>query len=431
MTPHPPRQENPTDVLLSLFHKAVSAVQATTLLPSFLPRRTTGRYALISVGKAGADMARVACDHLGGDLSGMVVVPPGHDIPGHSFPASLTQIIGGHPTPTDASVEAGELALRICQSLTKGDHLLALISGGGSALMASPRHGLSLEDKQGVNRALLMSGAAISEMNCVRKHLSRIKGGRLAIAAAPATVTTLVLSDVPGDDPSLVASGPTIEDDTCLERAREIVSRYRLGLPPHIEAALNDSANETPQWTPEDHQRCRLEIIGTARTALDAAMSLARVKGLSVMDLGDRIEGEARLVGETHAALARSITPSSPTVILSGGETTVTVVNRHGKGGRNLEYLLSLALELDGAPNIWALACDTDGIDGVEKAAGAHVSPTTLERAARMGLNPREMLNQNNAYLFFEALGDLVITGPTRTNVNDFRAILVEPGNAS
>ena len=426
MIRRPPPDADRRGLLLSLFQAAVQSVQASTLLPPFLPKDTSRRYAVIAVGKAAAEMAKVACERLGDNLFGMVAAPAGYDIPGHAFPPSFAYFTAGHPTPTASSLQAGQAALEICEGLTEDDHLLALISGGGSALMTAPAEGLSLADKQGVNRALLLSGAAISEMNCVRKHLSRVKGGRLAIAAAPARVTTLILSDIPGDDPSLVASGPTVEDQTSLRDVRAIVARYGLRLDPHVAAALNDPANETPHWTESDRDRCALSIIGTARTALDAAAAHAAAADLKVIDLGDEIEGEAREIGQAHATLAKALTPTEATVILSGGETTVTVVNPAGKGGRNLEYLLSLALALDGAPNIWAIACDTDGIDGTEDAAGAYVTPDTLIRAAKLGLNAQDMLSQNNAYSFFEALGDLVVPGPTRTNVNDFRAILVE-----
>lgn len=424
--------ENQRGFLLQLFHTAVQSVQAATLLPAFLsevrPDPRSGKLAVIALGKAAADMAKVACDHFGDQLFGMVVAPSGYEAPDTHFPAALSYFVAGHPTPTQASLRAGEMALRICHGLQDHDHLLALISGGGSALMAAPVEGLSLADKQAVNKALLRSGAAISEMNCVRKHLSRVKGGRLAIAARPAKVTTFVLSDVPGDDPALVASGPTVEDASGLHRARAIIAKYGLRLEAHVAAALNDPANETPRWTDRDRQRCRLKIIATARTALDAAGAQARSAGLEVIDLGDQIEGEARSLGAEHAALARAMPSSHPRLILSGGETTVTVANPAGKGGRNLEYLLALALALDGAPDIWALACDTDGIDGTDDAAGAYVSPDTLKRAAQLGLDPKAMLNQNDAYRFFAALGDLVISGPTRTNVNDFRAILIAPG---
>lgn len=431
MTHRPPPDPDQRRLLLDLFQEAVRSVQASTLLPPFLPADTSRRYAVIAVGKAASEMARVASERLGDNLFGMVAAPRGYDIPGYAFPPSLAYFTAGHPTPTASSLQAGQTALEICEGLQEDDHLLALISGGGSALMTAPAEGLSLADKQAVNRALLLSGAAISEMNCVRKHLSRVKGGRLAIAAAPAKVTTLVLSDIPGDDPSLVASGPTVEDATSLEDARAIIARYDLRLPPHVTEALNDHGNETPRWGPSDRERCALRVIGTARTALDAAAAKATTAGLKVIDLGDQIEGEARTIGQTHAALATALPATDATVILSGGETTVTVVNPVGKGGRNLEYLLALALALDGAPNIWAIACDTDGIDGTEDAAGACVTPDTLIRAAKLGLDPRDMLSTNNAYRFFEALGDLVVSGPTRTNVNDFRAILVEPRPAA
>jgi len=305
--------------------------------------------------------------------------------------------------------------------------LLALTSGGGSALLALPVPGVSLLDKQRVTRALLRSGATIAEINSVRKHLSLIKGGRLAVAAAPAHVTTLIISDVPGDDPSFVASGPTIADHTTQEAAREIIARYRIDAPANVIAALASSANETPAPDTPGLINSEVRIIGAARDALNAARRLAEERGYTVTDLGDRLEGEAKELGTEHAALARRLaTDGQPRLILSGGETTVRVTNPEGRGGRNLEYLLGLAIALDGAPRVYAIACDTDGIDGTEDNAGAVITPCTLARARATGLDAHRMLRANLAYPFFAALGDLVVTGPTRTNVNDLRAILIE-----
>ena len=299
-------------------------------------------------------------------------------------------------------------------------------SGGGSALLAAPAAGVSLADKQEVTRALLQSGATIEEINRVRKHLSRIKGGRLAVAAEHAGVTTWIISDVPGDNPSYVSSGPTVADHSSLEIAREIVDRYQIPVPESVAAALNDPANETPAPDTLGLAGSETIVIARARDALSAAGQFARDHGFVVTDLGDQLQAEARHLGASHAALARRLgKDGARRVILSGGETTVTVTNKAGRGGRNLEYCLGLAMALDGAEGIWALACDTDGIDGTEDAAGAIVTPTTLQRARDMGMDPARYLAENNAYLFFKALGDLIVTGPTLTNVNDFRAILI------
>jgi len=287
---------------------------------------------------------------------------------------------------------------------------------------------LSLSDKQATTRALLESGATIAEINCVRKHLSRIKGGRLALAAGPARVTTLIISDVPGDDPSFVSSGPTVADHTTLEMARDILRKYAVPMPTAVLTALENPANETPPADSLGLAGVETQIIARARDALTAAGKQATAAGYVVTDLGDQLQAEARHLGASHAALARRLSvDGKPRAIISGGETTVAVQNREGKGGRNLEYLLGLAIALDGAPGISALACDTDGIDGTEDAAGAVVVEDTLERARALGLDPAEYLRTNNAYVFFESLGDLVITGPTRTNVNDFRATLIAP----
>ena len=306
---------------------------------------------------------------------------------------------------------------------SRDDFVLCLISGGGSALLAAPAPGLTLADKQELNRQLLGSGAPIGEMNCVRKHLSALKGGRLAARAHPARVLSLVISDVPGDDPATVASGPTVGDPTTVADARAVIARYGLKLPAHIEAFLATPEAETPK--PGDPRLARAEtrIIAAPALSLAAAARVAEAAGYGVIDLGDRVEGEAREVGRAHAELA--LKTKGPAVILSGGETTVTLKGK-GRGGRNSEYALALAIALDGAPGISGLACDTDGIDGSEDNAGAMVLPDTLSRAKALGLDPAARLADNDAYSFFSALGDLVVTGPTLTNVNDFRAIVIQ-----
>ena len=405
---------------------AVDAVSAESTMPRNLPAAPHGRTVVMSIGKAAAAMARIATERIAVAVTGLIVTRYGH-LDGGAPLAGFDIIEAGHPLPDAASVRAAQRALDLAAGLTAHDQLLVLLSGGGSALMSAPAPGVSLEDKQAVTRSLLQSGATIGEINCVRKHISRVKGGRLAVAAGPARVTTLIISDVPGDDPSFVSSGPTVADGTTLEMAREIVTRYGVELPPSVAAALADSANETPAADSLGLAGGETLVIGRARDALAAAGRRAEAEGYAVTALGDQLQAEARHLGAGHAALARRLSADGVRrVIISGGETTVTVINKAGRGGRNLEYLLALAIALQGAPGIFALACDTDGIDGTDAAAGAIVTPDTLSRARSLGLDPAHHLRTNNAYRFFEGLGDLVVTGPTRTNVNDFRAILID-----
>jgi glycerate 2-kinase len=413
--------------LRALFDAAVHAVSAEVAMPRTLPIAPHGRTVVIAVGKAAADMMRVAQSRSARPLEGLIVTRYGHLPPqGTNWPG-VEVIEAGHPYPDERSVAAAGKVLGIARSLDVGDRLLLLLSGGGSALLAAPAAGLTLDDKQGVTRALLQSGATIAEINCVRKHLSAIKGGRLAVAAGPAQVTTWIISDVPGDDPSYVSSGPTVADTTSLAEARDIIVEYGVVVSPQVAAALADPANETPAADALGLAGVETRVIARARDALVAAGERARELGYQVTDLGDQLQAEARHLGASHAALARRLAKDGkPRAILSGGETTVTVVNKAGRGGRNLEYLLGLAVALDGARGISALACDTDGIDGTEDAAGAIVTPDTLVRARELGLDPQRHLECNEAYLFFDKLGDLVITGPTLTNVNDFRAILID-----
>ncbi len=413
--------------LLALFGEAVRAVSADAAMPPQVPVSPHGRTIVVAVGKGAAAMMRVAqARSKGHAVQGLVVTRHGHVPAGTAWPG-VEIIEAGHPYPDENSVRAAHRALEIARTLEAGDRLLVLLSGGGSALLAAPAPGLSLADKQAITRALLQSGATIEEINRVRKHLSLIKGGRLAVAAGAAGVTTWIISDVPGDDPSFVSSGPTVADTSNLDMAREIIDRYGIDPAPQVVAALADPANETPAADSLGLAGSETLVIARARDALAAAGRLARDKGYQVTDIGDNIQAEARHLGAAHAALSRRLAQDGARrVILSGGETTVTVVNKTGRGGRNLEYLLGLAIALDGAPGIWALACDTDGIDGTEDAAGAIVAPDTLARAREAGLDPAAHLAANNAYLFFEALGDLVVTGPTLTNVNDFRAILID-----
>jgi glycerate 2-kinase len=423
-----PARTAPRILLKALFDEAVGAVSAERSLPSHVrDLRSSGRTVILAVGKAAAAMASVAAASLHGTVEGLVVTRRGHAGPLFPLPPSFEVIEAGHPVPDDRSIAAADRALEIAKGLTAKDHLLALMSGGGSALLAKPLPGVSLADKQAITQALLRSGATIAEINSVRKHLSAVKGGRLAVAAAPARVTTLIISDIPGDDASFVASGPTVADETNLATAQEIIARYRIDVPTGIAAALDDPASETPPADTLGLAGSEVRLIATARDALQAVRRLAEEQGYLVADLGDNLQAEARHLGAGHAALARRLSSDGrPRVIVSGGETTVRVVNPDGQGGRNLEYLLGLAIALDGAPRIYAIACDTDGIDGTEDNAGGIITPDTLARAVALGLDARAMLAANMSYAFFAALGDLVVTGPTRTNVNDLRVILIE-----
>lgn len=373
-------------------------------------------------------MARALEGHWPGDLEGLVITRYGH-----SVPCKRIEIVeAAHPVPDKAGLDAAARILDMVRGLTADDLVICLISGGGSALLTAPAPGLTLSDKQAINSALLRSGAPISEMNTVRKHLSAIKGGRLAIAAYPAKVVTLIISDVPGDDPSVVASGPTVADASTFAEALAVLRKYDIGEPAAAIKVLELAAEETPKPGDSRLARNEVEIIASARQALSAAGQVARSKGYAVLDLGDRIEGEARDVAHDHAALVRRIVSGDhavkpPCVILSGGETSVTMKGK-GRGGRNSEYLLALAIALDGMPGVHALAGDTDGIDGSEDNAGAAISPDTLGKIAAADLDAFVALDNNDAFTVFETTGDLVTTGPTLTNVNDFRAIAVSNG---
>jgi glycerate 2-kinase len=411
---------DPRGFLFRLFRDAIDAASPARCVPPHLPPRPKGRTVVVGAGKAAAAMAQAVEENWRSDLSGLVVTRYGHGVPCRW----IEVVEAGHPMPDRAGLDAAERIIGLVQGLTPDDLALALISGGGSSLLTLPPEGIKLEDVQEVTRMLLASGAPISEINCVRKHLSAIKGGRLALAAQPATVVALVISDVPGDDPALVASGPTAADSTTSVLALEILEKYRIATPPAVRAWLSDPRSETPK--PGDSRFARVEnrVIMSSRVALAESARTAEAAGFAVHNLGD-VEGEARTVAATHAKLALQLRDSGkPCVILSGGETTVTV-RGNGRGGRNSEYLLALAIALNGADSIHAIACDTDGIDGTEDNAGAIIGPGTLQRAGMLGSNAQMALAQNDSYGFFAALGDLVITSPTRTNVNDFRAILV------
>ena len=416
----------PRELLLSVFQAALAAADPALCVPPHLPAAPKGRTVVVGAGKASAAMARAVEDHWQGALSGLVITRYGHAVP-----CSRIEIVeAAHPVPDEAGRQAAARILDMVQGLSADDLVLCLISGGGSALLSLPAPGLSLEDKQAVNRALLKCGATISEMNCLRKHLSAIKGGRLAAAAAPARTVSLLISDVPGDDPSIIASGPTVPDPSSSADALAVLEKYAIEAPEAVVAHLRGGRDETPK--PGDPRLAGAEavLIASPQGSLEAAARAAREAGVTPYILGDRIEGEARQVAEMHADIARQAAArgepvAPPALILSGGETTVTVRGK-GRGGRNAEFLLALTVALDGAPGIHAIACDTDGIDGTEDNAGALTGPDSLARAAGLGLDARARLAENDGYGFFEALGDLVKTGPTLTNVNDFRAILVE-----
>ncbi|MGE3873367.1 MAG: glycerate kinase [Parvibaculaceae bacterium] len=406
-------------LLKDLFSAAIAAADPALRVPPCLPKPPRGRTIVVGAGKASAAMALAVEQHWQAPLSGLVITRYGHGAPCRK----IEIVEASHPVPDangrDAALRMGELV----RGLNEDDLVLCLISGGGSALLAAPAPGLTLADKQSVNRQLLACGAPISEMNCVRKHLSALKGGRLAAAAYPAEVVSLIISDVPGDDPAIVASGPTVPDPTTRADALAILRKYKFDLPAHVWAFLETEAAETPKPGDPRFARVRTEMIAAPAQSLAAAAKLARDAGYRVIDLGDRIEGEAREVAREQAAQA--LATKGPAVILSGGETTVTLKGK-GRGGRNAEFALALAIALGGKANISAIAGDTDGIDGSEDNAGALVTADTLDRARAKGLDAVAFLANNDAYGFFEGLGDLVVTGPTRTNVNDFRAILIE-----
>jgi glycerate 2-kinase len=405
--------------LKSLFEIAVNAAAPSKVVADYLPPTPKGKTVVVGFGKAAASMAHAVEEHWEGELTGLVVTRYGHGV----SCKHIRVVEAGHPMPDAAGNEAALEIYNLVQGLTPDDLVLCLCSGGGSALFALPATGLTLLEKQDINRALLRSGANITEMNCVRKHLSAVKGGRLAISAFPASVVTLAISDVPGDDPAVIASGPTVADPTNLADARAVLKKYKIDVPSNILDYLNDPAMETPKPGDVKLSRSSFLLISTPADALRSAAEFSTKQGKKVIILGDDIEGEARDVAQDHGRLVLK-SANLPQLFISGGETTVTLKGT-GRGGRNAEYLLSLAIVLNGHPDIWAIACDTDGIDGSEDNAGAIIRPNTLERAKAQGLDAEAMLANNDAYRFFEALEDLIITGPTRTNVNDFRAILI------
>ena len=440
-TPSP--HTDPRGFLNALYNAAVDEALPGRKTAAFLPAPPKGRTLVLGAGKAGGSMAQ-AVDALwpaDAPMSGLVVtrydyVPPAYK----ARPGRIEVVEAAHPVPDEAGRRAAQRIAELTQGLTQDDLVLCLVSGGASALLAMPASGLTLEEKQAINKALLKSGAAIDEMNCVRKHLSAIKGGRLAAMCAPAQVITLLISDVPGDAPDVIGSGPTVPDSSTCADALSILARYAIQLPAAARAGLESGAFETPKPGDVLFAGHQVHMIATPLQSLAAAAALARQSGIGVHVLSDEMEGESREVGKVHAALARHVARhgapfSKPCVILSGGETTVTVKSAGdglrapgagpGKGGRATEFLLGCAIALQGEPGVHVLAADTDGIDGVEDNAGAIVTPDTLARGSALGLKAQDFLDHNDAYNFFSPLGDLVVPGPTFTNVNDFRAVLI------
>ena len=443
MTTIPSPRTDPRGFLNALFDAAVAQAVPGAQTAAFLPVPPKGRTLVLGAGKAGGSMA-AAVDALwpkNAPMSGLVVtrydyVPPAYK----AKPGRIEVIEAAHPVPDEAGRRAARRIAELTHGLTRDDLVLCLMSGGASSLLAMPAEGITLEQKQAVNKALLKSGAAIDEMNCVRKHLSAIKGGRLAAMCAPAQVVTLLISDVPGDAPEVIGSGPTVPDSTTCADALRILARHGIEIPAAARAGLESGAFETPKPGDARFSGHQVHMIATPRQSLEAAAALARRSGIGVHVLSDEMEGESREVGKVHAAMARYVARhgapfAKPCVILSGGETTVTVKSdgagsrapgaSPGKGGRATEFLLGCAIALQGEPGVHVLAADTDGIDGVEDNAGAIVTPDTLARARALGLKAQDFLDHNDAYNFFKPLGDLVVPGPTFTNVNDFRALLI------
>jgi len=419
------RNLNAEQLLRACFAAAVDAASPGICVPTALPARPEGRTMVVGAGKAAAAMARAVESHWDGELNGTVVTARGHAVPCDR----IEVLESAHPVPDEAGMRATQHVLDRVQGLGADDLVLCLISGGGSALLPLPAMGLALEEKQRITRELLRSGATIIEINTVRRHLSRIKGGRLGVACHPARLVTLAISDVPGDDPVDIASGPTVADPTTCADALAVLARYGIAIPATVREALQRSAWESVKPGDPRLARAEFRIVAAPQASLEAAAGVAAEQGVPPVILSDRLEGEARDVGQAMAGLAKGVLETGrpcrpPCVLLSGGETTVTV-RGDGRGGRNVEFLLAFGLALGERAGVWALAGDTDGKDGLEPVAGALWRPDTLSRAARLGLNPRRFLDDNDAHSFFAALGDQVVTGPTLTNVNDFRAVLV------
>ena len=422
---------SPRDLLRALFDAAIASAQPAQVVPAHLPDPASvkGRLVVIGAGKASAAMARAVEDHWSGPLTGLVVTRYGYSVACERI--EITE--AAHPVPDEAGLRAAQRIQALVQGLSEDDLVLCLISGGGSALLPAPAAGLTLADKQHINAQLLQSGASIGEMNCVRRHLSMLKGGRLAALCQPARVLTLLISDVPGDQLPDIASGPTVADASTCADALAILARLRIEVPAAARALLESGQGETLKPGDARLARCETRLISSPQIGLEAAAQLARAAGYGVCILGDSIEGEARAVGRVMAGIALQVAThqqpvAAPCVLLSGGETTVTVRGK-GRGGRNVEFLLALGLALKGQAGVWALAGDTDGVDGMEDIAGAHLAPDSLQRARTLGLQAAACLDNNDGHGFFGALGDAIVTGPTLTNINDFRAVLIQqPG---
>ena len=415
----------PEQILRKLFDTAVAAANPTLCLPSFLPQSPEGRTLVVGAGKASAVMAQSIESHWNSVLSGLVITRYDY---GQTC-KHIDVVEAAHPVPDQIGLNAAKRIMQLVSELETNDLCIALMSGGASSLLTLPADGLTLADKQEVNRALLRSGATISEMNCIRKHLSAVKGGRLAAQVAPARLVTLLISDVPGDNPDVIGSGPTVPDQTTFEDALRIVKKFNIELPRSVARYLERGELETPKPGDPIFQGSEVHIIARPAASLKAAAKKAREVGLNVLLLSDSLEGVAHQVAKDHAKLALAVREGSgpvvpPALIISGGELTVKLLG-NGRGGPNSEYMLAMAIALNEADGIHAIACDTDGIDGSEDNAGAIISPSTLRRGIEAGVNPHNHLIDNDSYSFFKALNDLIITGPTYTNVNDFRAILV------
>ena len=415
---------DPHSLLRDLFATAIDAAHPYQVLADYLPSERSGRVIVIGAGKAAAAMAEVVEREWQGEVSGLVVTRYGHG----AHCQKIEVVEAAHPVPDDAGERVARRVLELVSNLTESDRVIFLLSGGGSSLLALPAEGITLQDKQAINKALLKSGATIGEMNCVRKHLSAVKGGRLAKACWPASVYTYAISDVPGDEATVIASGPTVADPTTSVQALAILARYSIEIPANVRAWLQDPRSETVKPGDPCLSRSHFQLIATPQQALDAAAAKAEAAGLPSLILGD-LEGESREVAKVHAGIAKQVLLhgqplKAPCVILSGGETTVTV-RGNGRGGRNAEFLLSLTDSLKGLPGVYALAGDTDGIDGSEDNAGAIMTPDSHARAAALGLSSSDELDNNTGYGYSAPLDQLIVTGPTRTNVNDFRAILI------
>jgi len=417
--------EKERDLLRKMFDAAIDAADPAKLIKAYLPEKPKGRTIVLGAGKAAASMARAIEDHADGPIEGLVVTRYGHSVECQH----IDVVEASHPVPDEAGKAAAERILNLAEEAGPDDLVLCLMSGGASALLSLPANGISLDDKQALNRRLLECGADITQMNTVRKHLSAIKGGRLAAAAHPARVLSLLISDVPGDDPAVIGSGPTVADPSSFADALAIIEQFGITEPRSVIDHLNAANDETPK--PGDNRIVDAEthVIAAPQASLEAAVAVALDHGVQPLVLGDAIEGEARDVAKVMAGIAQQVRRHAqpaipPCVLLSGGETTVTLHGK-GKGGRNSEFLLALAVHLNGADNVYALAADTDGIDGSEDNAGAIIDPDTLRRAQELDMDAKAYLADNNGYGFFDKLGDLVKTGPTLTNVNDFRAIVV------